>query len=234
MSLSQPEPDPRLDAAVAFATAHGSLVVASAGNRATSGDKRDVPRYPAASPGALGVGAVDGNDRVAGDSVRGRHVDVVGIGDPVITAYARHGDCLVQGQDVSTSMATGYVSAVAALVVQAYPAITPAELVYRLEVSADRPVLGARDDARGWGLVQPLDAVTLTLDPARPGPPVPGGRQAPRAVALAQHIQVVPVTDPARAQKRDAIWWLLAGAVAVALAVLGGQWVAVRRGSSSP
>ncbi|MCW2776523.1 MAG: peptidase and in kexin sedolisin [Frankiales bacterium] len=222
VSMSQPTPDPRLDAAVAYALRRGSLVVASAGNRQTTTDKRDTPHYPGASPGALAVGAVDVDDQVAADSVRGPHVDLVAVGAEVATSYLDRGDCLLQGD--STSMATGYTSAAAALVAQVYPTATPQEIAYRLEASADRPVRGARDDARGWGLLQPLDAVTMTLDPTRPGPPVPGGGRAVRQVAAAQHIDVRPRLDPAAPQRSQVVWWLLFGVPAVGLALLGSWW----------
>src|SRR5581483_9514759 len=50
MSLGGPADDPSLDAAIAYATARGAIVVAAAGNNGGT-----TPFYPAADPDVIGV-----------------------------------------------------------------------------------------------------------------------------------------------------------------------------------
>ena len=95
VSLSSTTNDPALEQSIAYATARGSLVVASAGNRTTSDDKTNDPRYPAAYDGVLAVAATDATDAVTDDSIHGSYVDVAAPGTDVLTAFAGGGDCTI-------------------------------------------------------------------------------------------------------------------------------------------
>jgi membrane-anchored mycosin MYCP len=104
-----------LEAAVSYAASRGSLVVASAGNRATATDTTDGPRYPAAYPGALAVSATDAKGLVTDDSIHGPHVEIAAPGSQILTTARGAGDCLYAAEAPTTSFATAYVSAAAAL-----------------------------------------------------------------------------------------------------------------------
>lgn len=174
IAMSQNQPTPELEAAVGYAQQKGALIVASAGDRAP--DQPAGLRYPAAYPGVLGVTAVTQGGLASPTVMPGRHVGVAAPGERLNTTYGRFGDCLV-GPAPEASYAVPLVAATAALLVGRYPQEGPALWKYRIEASAIRPRSEVRDDTLGWGLLAPYDAVTLTLDPDRPGPQLPG--QAP-------------------------------------------------------
>lgn len=174
VSMSDFTASPELEQAVAYAGSRGSLVVASAGNRATAADTTDGPRYPAAYPGALAVSATDSRGLVTDDSIHGPHVEVAAPGSEILTAATGAGDCLYAAETPSTSFATAYVSAAAALVAAAHPEESPAEWKYRLMATGVRSSPDARDDSAGWGVVQPFDAINLVAGAGTRGPANPG------------------------------------------------------------
>lgn len=229
VSLSTTTDDPALHAAVRQATAAGSLVVASGGNRDTTADKQDSPRYPGAYPEALAVAAVDSADHVTQDSIHGPHIGVVAPGTDVLTTYFAAGDCLLSSTgNVSTSFATAYVSGAAALLAQRYPKETPAQWKYRLEVTAARPNRTQRDDQAGWGLIQPLQALSLVADGTALGPPDPAHPVAARPVAAAAPLKVAPVTDPLQSAHRWLVWSSLLGGGAVVVVLILGPYLRTR------
>lgn len=182
VSISNYEQSSDLKDAVAYAAASGSLVVASAGNAATTDDTSSTPRYPAAYPGALAVTAVNADGVGTDDSIHGPHVDVAAPGSQVLTSATGAGDCLYAADTPSSSFATGYASAAAALVVQAHPGETPAQWEYRLTATAVRADPDARDDVVGWGVLQPFEAITLLPDASTRGPESPFADTAGSAV----------------------------------------------------
>ncbi len=219
VSMSTRTDDPALRAAVRYAVKRDVVVVASGGNR-TSEEEQDGLRYPAALPGVVGVAASDDFDRVTSSSIHGPQIDVYAPGQNVLTAYKSGGDCLVGPEMPYSSYATGYVSGVVALLRARYPHETAEEIIYRLTASADRPRRDQRDDVRGWGLVQPVEALSLTLDPSRPGPPLPGGRETVSSDGAGGMPPIEPRTDPLAPLREDMLWWLLSGVGAVGLAFL--------------
>ncbi|MDX2699490.1 type VII secretion-associated serine protease mycosin [Streptomyces ipomoeae] len=145
-------PEPSEDAAVQYALKKGSVVVASAGN---GGKKGDHISYPAAYPGVIAVTAVDENGTRADFSTRRWYatvsapgVDVV-IADPDRKYYEGWG----------TSAAAAFVSGAAALVKAAHPGLTPDQVKRLLEDTARDAPTGGRDDARGFGFVDPAAAI---------------------------------------------------------------------------
>ena len=197
VSLSTPTDEPALRAAVAYAAAHGALVVASAGNRTTGKDTSDGPRYPAADPGALAVAAVDADGAPTDASIHGPHVQVAGPGAQVLSSADRAGDCLYATDTAESSFATAYVAGAAALVAAAHPDESPAEWAYRLMATASRDDPDRRDDQIGWGIVQPYDAITLTPGAGVRGPANPFTGTTPPPVALpVEHVHLSAVTSP--------------------------------------
>ncbi|MFI1017143.1 type VII secretion-associated serine protease mycosin [Streptomyces sp. NPDC020965] len=162
-------PEAGEDAAVQYALAKGAVVVASAGN---GGEKGDRISYPAAYPGVIAVTAVDRFGTHASFStqrwyatVNAPGVDVV-IPDPDRRYY----------QGWGTSAAAAFVSGAAALVRSAHPGLTPAQIKKLLiETARDSPE-GGRDDARGYGMVDPAAAIRAAdrQPPAAPPPAAVG------------------------------------------------------------
>lgn len=228
VSMSTTVDDPVLRSAVEQATAAGSLVVASAGNRATADDKADVPHYPAAYPDALAVTAVDVDGNATEDSIHGPHVDVAAPGTNVLTTLPGGGDCML-GVEASSSYATAYVSAAAALLAEQHPDESPAQWAYRLEVTAAREHPAERDDLVGWGLVRPASALNFVDDGSARGPDSPVNARPAAQVAPAQVIDTSVEVSPLAAPRSAAAWWVLGGLTAVALTALGARVVGDRR-----
>lgn len=180
VSMSDVAPSPELEASVQYAESLGSLVVASAGNRAA--DTTDGPRYPAAYAGALAVSATDTRGVVTDDSVHGEHVEVTAPGSEILTTANKGGDCIFSQEAPKTSFATAYVSGAAALVAAAHPAESPAQWKYRLMATAVRADPDSRDDEAGWGIVQPYDAINLVAGATTRGPANPGIDNAGAAI----------------------------------------------------
>ena len=228
VSMSTTVDDPSLRAAVEQATAAGSLVVASAGNRATADDKADVPHYPAAYPDALGVTAVDVDGNATEDSIHGPHVDVAAPGTNVLTTLPGGGDCML-GVEASSSWATAYVSAAAALLAEQHPDESPAQWAYRLEVTAAREHPAERDDLVGWGVVRPASALNFVDDGSAAGPDSPTHARPSLPVVPAQVIDTSVEPSPLAGPRRDAAWWVLGGLTAVTLTALAARMVGARR-----
>jgi type VII secretion-associated serine protease mycosin len=174
-------PDSPLGRAVARAVAKNIVVVAAAGN-----ENLDVPTYPAAFdfPGVIGVGASDrDNERATAFSETGVSVDVAAPGVDIVSTVPKGGQCV----DSGTSFAAPYVAGVAALLRQKYPDWSAAEIVARVEQTAQRTDRG-RNNFIGWGVVDPVAALTdnspaesaavptpVTAKAAAPIPPRPLG-----------------------------------------------------------
>ena len=173
VSLSDDVDTAELRQATADAAARGSLVVASAGNRGTTSNVDDVPRYPAAYPEALAVTAVNRDGLPTQDSIHGPHVEVAAPGQQVLTTSKGGGDCIYGVDEPSSSFATAYVAGAAALVAEAYPDEGPAKWKYRLEATAARSNPDARDDEVGWGVIRPAAAIDLRPSATTRGPVSP-------------------------------------------------------------
>lgn len=196
VSMSVLKPDQRLADAVAHAVERDILVVASAGSALTAadGDPGGV-HYPAGFPGVLGVAALDTDGQPTELGFEGEHVDVAAPGQQVATAYRGLLDCYL-GTEPAPSYAVPYVAATAALLAEKYPDEGPELWAHRIMMSAQRPAQGVRDDAIGWGAVSPYDALTMTVDPHRPGPPVPGHEPVQVETHAAVPGAVSPPDDP--------------------------------------
>ncbi|KQU66467.1 S8 family serine peptidase [Phycicoccus sp. Root101] len=222
VSMSTPSDDSRLRDSVAYATKKGSLVVASAGNRNVSENKSDGPRYPAAYPQAVAVAAVDTADQVGEGSIHGPHVDVAAPGTRILTTFYAAGDCLLEEEAESTSFATAYVSAAAAMLAERFPGEGPAGWKHRLEATASRDQRDTRDDSAGWGLIQPYEALTALTDGSVSGPVAPGATRPPVVAAPATRLDLTPASDPRAPERTAATWWSLLGVSALVALALGG------------
>ncbi|MGF3052656.1 S8 family serine peptidase [Microbacterium sp. YY-03] len=229
VAISSESASDDIDRAVAYATAKGSLVVASAGNVKGSLDLSaggtTQLRYPAASPGALGVTAasVPGN-MVTDASVHGAHVDLAAPGQNVLTLGLNTGDCVYATDAPASSYATGYASAVAALVAAAYPDETPEQWTYRLTATALRGNPDQRTDVSGWGVVQPFQALTAVLGPDTRGPESPFFE----ASESAEPEVPIAVEPPGNQHEVDLDRVVLIGVSAFASLALVGSVVAFR------
>jgi type VII secretion-associated serine protease mycosin len=155
---------PSVAAAVRYAVGKGAVVVASAGNE---GRKGNPPDFPAACPGVLAVGAVDGSKRPWPDSQRQPYVDVAGPGVHIFAEDLAGASGFADGTSASAALVSGAV----ALVWSRFPRLTNRQVVARLlaTVSDDAGTPG-RDRATGYGIVRPYNAITTDVAANAPNP----------------------------------------------------------------
>jgi type VII secretion-associated serine protease mycosin len=161
-STDQSELDKTSDA-VAYALSHDVLVVGGAGN-----DGNSSTCYPAASPGALGVGAVSNSGQIWEKSNSGPQVSLTAPGTNIVSANGT-GNGYHAGD--GTSGATAYTSAAAALLRSKFPDLTAGQIANRLVKTAALPDskkgLSLPDRSYGYGIIQPLAALKDNI-PAGP------------------------------------------------------------------
>jgi type VII secretion-associated serine protease mycosin len=204
--------DASLHDAVRYAVGRGAVVVAAAGNDFGNGDPH---QYPASFPEVLAVGAIDANGARAAFSDTGA-IGVVAPGTDLVSIGAG-GAGLVAGS--GTSYAAPFVSGVAALVAAYHPELTPAQIIHRIEVTADHPPGRLPDPSLGWGVVNPYEAVTAILPEERGGDVT---MPSPSPVAMAEHARSDAGGAPAA--------WLATLTFAIAAAaVIGARVVAAGR-----
>ncbi|MER5555476.1 type VII secretion-associated serine protease mycosin [Streptomyces sp. NPDC002793] len=145
-------PEPGEDAAVQYALGKGVVVVASAGN---SGEKGDRISYPAAYPGVIAAAAVDEYGTHASFSTRRWYATVSAPGVDIVVANPDRHYYIEWG----TSAASAFVSGAVALVRAAHPGLSPAQIKTLLADTAGDAPSGGRDDARGYGMVDPAAAI---------------------------------------------------------------------------
>jgi len=109
---------------------------------------------------------------------------------------------------VGSSFAAAYVSGVAALVRAKFPHMRAAEVINRLTATAHRPA-GGRDDVVGYGVVDPLAALTWDVPPPLAAAATSGRTETPLHVPSPP-----PPPDPRPAR-------VLAAEVGVGVVVIG-------------
>jgi len=157
--------DPTLHSAIISAANTGALIVAAAGNDATS-----APHYPSAYPEVLGVAAVGPDGAPTVYSNFGPHVGIrapggnFGFGDATDGVASTAWDFSTASPEYAffegTSMATPHVAGVAALVLSQTPSLTAAALRSRLTSYATGP-----QSPYGAGLVNAYNSLTESFGP---------------------------------------------------------------------
>jgi len=143
--------------AVAYAAAHGALVVASAGNTPSEG-----LHYPAAYPDAVAVAATDAGDRKTSFSTYGHWVDVSAPGDQILSTLPNND----YGAKSGTSMSSPHVAGAAAVLMSRFPAAPAAEIRLRLEQGADNiDSLNPAFAGKLGGRINLAKAMTVTQSP---------------------------------------------------------------------
>ena len=221
-----------VESAIRYAVHHDAVIVAAAGNVDSASDckAQNVPGekpatipVPAGLPGVLTVGAVDESGQPAAFSLAGRWVGVAAPGVDIVSTNPLPDSTgqinrFLTGSGVSpvqgTSFATPYVSGLVALVRARFPSLRPAQVIARIERTAEHPsAAGGRDDYVGYGMIDPQAALTAVL----PGevPPSPAPRHGPQTLPAAEGH-----TDPEHDQRLVALLGTLALFVAVLVGVV--------------
>lgn len=206
---TQPVPaDSRLAQAVREARRKNIVVVASAGNDGFDGRLKKT--YPASYPGVLAVASSDRNNERAAFSQSGDFIGVAAPGVDMVSTVPKGGQCVDNG----TSFSAPYAAGIAALLRAKHRDWKEYQIVAQIEQTAERSVNG-RDSFVGWGVVDPVRALTEDDHPldhasADDGPP----RAAPP-----DPVTPVDGETPQDRRERYATYGVGAGGVAVAVIV---------------
>ncbi|GAA5198316.1 hypothetical protein GCM10023322_71420 [Rugosimonospora acidiphila] len=146
---------PTVASAIGFAVGHGVLVVSRA-----SGTGQ------AAVPGLLRVGSIGIDGKASGGYPAGA-ADIVAPGvDVASLGIAGTGQVQLTG----SQYAVAFVAGEAALIRARYTNLTVAEVIRRIEATADRIGSATPDPTYGFGLIDPAAAVTRLIPDERRGP----------------------------------------------------------------
>ncbi|GHH88035.1 type VII secretion-associated serine protease [Streptomyces sulfonofaciens] len=208
-------PEASLEQAVEDAIRSGAVVVASAGNDGLGGNVKKT--YPASYPGVLAVAASDRNNERAAFSQSSNEVGVAAPGVDMVSTVPKGGHC----SDDGTSFSAPYVAAVAALIKAKHEDWTPKEVVAQIEQTAERSIAG-RDRLVGWGVVDPVRA--LTEDDHKVEEPV-----AHEGLVRAEAPSPAPLhLGETQAERNARLGTFVTVGAAVLVAALAGTGVAVR------
>ena len=136
--------NPTMNQAVQNAVAAGILFVAASGN---TGSKRAI--YPAAFNNVISVGSLNNETEIDGFSTSHETVDFAAPGSSILMPY-RDGDYISSS---GTSFASPHVAGIAALMLQVYPDLTPAEVEQKLRDGAIDKGWQGYDIKYGYGMV---------------------------------------------------------------------------------
>jgi subtilisin family serine protease len=152
LSLTGPQ-DKLVAQMVNEALLHKVGIIAAAGNE---GPKAG-PAYPAAQDGVIAVTATDAKDRLYKRANQGDYISVAAPGVDILGAKPGGSYDFFSG----TSMATGYVTGVAALLMATDKGLTVTQLRKAVEGSAVDLGAPARDPAFGAGRIDAASAIDL-------------------------------------------------------------------------
>jgi hypothetical protein len=150
-----------LDAAIAYATAHGALIVAAAGN-----DQATQLTWPAADPRVISVGAVDAVGQQVAFSNSGPQLQIAAPGYGVQTAWLEGQRVYVDGTSASAPLVAGAIAAV----MSQSPGLTAAQAWAVVQQTASDAGAPGADPDYGSGILNVDWAMNFTnptrLDPA--------------------------------------------------------------------
>ncbi|MFE2851663.1 type VII secretion-associated serine protease mycosin [Streptomyces lavendulae] len=160
ISMATDQDDPARIDAVKYALSKGKLIFAGVGN---DGETLNNLKYPAATPGVVGVAGIGPDGGATKESEHGPQVDLSAPGVDIYGACLGKTEvCVGHG----TSNASALASASAALLWSAHPDWTNNQVLRVLLNTAGKPVDGAgRNDYVGYGVVRPRVAVPTPGDP---------------------------------------------------------------------
>ena len=166
--------DPQAFDAVQRALAAGLIIVASSGNQ----PRETIMGYPAADPGVVAVGAIGQDGNIADVSVRGSGMGKISLTAPGvdIVSSSKDGEYRI---GTGTSPSTAIVAGVAALVWSKYPDLSNVEVVKHLTDTATDQGAPGQDVDYGFGVVNPVAALTSTPVPTTTTTMTPLGPTAP-------------------------------------------------------
>jgi type VII secretion-associated serine protease mycosin len=165
LSLGGARESSSLADALAYAMAHDVVVVACTGN--ATGDLTEI-WYPAREPGVVAVSGLVFSDGAAAAWPESLTGPATALAAPAVMTGARAGGGYrpVQG----TSFSSAVVAGAAALVRARWPRLSAADVVNRLVTTAEHLGEPGRNPVFGFGLVDPLGALTERVPQVRGNP----------------------------------------------------------------
>lgn len=177
VSLGSSSANDSIFSAVQYAIARNVLIVAAAGNCGNPARlppsclaTQNLPEYPAAYSGVLGVGATATDDSIASFSTQGPQVGVSAPGVSIVSTTPRYatyqsqrGATTMYASFSGTSQATPFVTGSAALLLGMDPTLTAQQLADRLKATADDLGAPGTDIAFGAGRIDTFRSVMVTL-----------------------------------------------------------------------
>ena len=157
MSIGGPN-DRLVRMAIEQAVLTGVIVIAAAGNSGPDAP----PVYPAAQRGVIAVTATDDKDRLFNGANRGDYIAVAAPGVAVIAAKPGKGGASAYDYFTGTSMATGYATGLAAVLLSADPKLTSADIRRIMCHSATDLGPPKKDPGFGWGRIDAAAAFSAT------------------------------------------------------------------------
>lgn len=218
MSLGGAQESPDLADAIQYAYDHDVVIVACGGN--TGRDKQ--MWYPAREPGVVAVTGVERDGTFWDGSLEGPYSSVSAPATGLVGVGA-DGYQTVRG----TSFAAALVSATAALIRSHWPDMTAANVVNRLVRTARDKGPAGRDDRYGYGVVDPVGALTNPVSSVRENPL----DTTPRTALPSASWQASPALQAAPATGSGGPWWWVAGGIlaATGFGVTAGLVLVIRR-----
>lgn len=158
MSLGGSMPSPLIEDAVKKALEKNIIIVAAAGNTGN-----DMPSYPAAYEGVISVGNVNSQKELSVSSSYGPSVDVVAPGEDIYSTIYEYERKSSFRKLSGTSMAAPMVAGTASLLLSKYPMLTPYQVEYILEHTAEDLGEKGYDVKYGNGLINPVAALQFDM-----------------------------------------------------------------------
>ena len=162
---------PALSNAISYANNHNVVFVTAAGNDGTNNDF--FASYPASFrlPNVLSVAAVDRNGQLPSFSKFGaKTVDIAAPGVDILSDAPANVSANRLETLSGTSMSTAYVSGVAALLAGAYPGLTAAQIVQRIDATA-KPLPSMAGKTISGGMLDAYSALVAGGVPIGSSPP---------------------------------------------------------------
>lgn len=199
-----------MEKVIADAVAADVVVVAAAGNTPRHQDVG----FPAAYPGVVAAVATDRAGNHADVSVTGSKAVLAAPGVEMYTTGPNRG----YATNTGTSSSTAVLAGVAALIRSKYPQLSATEVIRRMTATAVDKGTTGRDPVYGFGLVDPVAALTKELPPSAAAPTRTASSDPPVGAA--------PKSDDGN---RGAVLAMVVGASLLLVALLVGAFVLITR-----
>ncbi|WP_444948603.1 type VII secretion-associated serine protease mycosin [Micromonospora ureilytica] len=154
---------PQEASAIKYALDHDVVLVGSAGNTANG---RTVLSSPANTPGVIAVTGTTKGGKFWSGSVQGPEAVVAAPGDSVYNITNEAG----YGWGDGTSDSSAIVSALAALIRSKYPDLNAPSVINRIIRTARDAGPSGRDPQYGFGVIDPMKALTANVPPVTANP----------------------------------------------------------------